>query len=452
MEYTNTLRFQAEDRMALLSPCTFSLSVGFIYGALLNGGCLYPLDVKGDGLAGLAKWFAEERVTVYNSVPALFRDFVHTLTPEETLPKLRLIHLGGEPVSAMDVELYKKHFSASCVLVHHWGSNETGTVAQSIIGKTTAIHGNTAPASRPGEGRDILVLDEDGNPLGFNHVGEIAVKSRHLAVGYWRKPELTKAAFLRDPAGGDERIFRTGDLGLLRPDGFLEHHGRKDFQIKVRGQRVEIAEIDIALSKHESIKEAVTIAREDTPGDKRLVAYVVPNQRPASTSKDLRMFLQERLPDYMVPSVFVFVEAMPLTPSGKLDRRALPIPCQVRDNDTAGCVMPSDTVEHQLVEIWQKLLNVQPVGINDNFFDIGGHSLLLLKLHGELQATFKVDIPMVELFVYPTIHTQALYLRQMMERRPIEESGGLVERQRSALERQRGLQAIASAARRGTAD
>lgn len=450
MEYTNALRFCAEDRIALLSPCTFSLSVGFIFGALLNGGCLYPMDVKGDGLAHLANWFAEEGMTVYNSVPALFRDFARTLTLEENLPKLRLIHLGGEPVTINDVELYKKHFSAGCVLVHHWGSNETGTIAQSFIDKATPIHGNTVPAGRPGEGSEILVLDQDGNPLGFNRLGEIAVKSRYLAVEYWRKPELTTAAFLPDPAGGNERIYRTGDLGLLRPDGSLEHCGRKDFQIKIRGQRVEVVEIDMSLCKHGGIKEAVTVAHEDTPGDTRLITYVVPTQRPAPTSKELRLFLEERLPDYMVPSVIVFLEAIPLTSNGKLDRRALPAPSQLRNEDTAGYVVPKEKVEHQLVEIWEKLLGIHPVGINDNFFDIGGHSLLLLKLHGELQATFGVDIPMVELFVYPTISTQAPYLRRMMEREPIEESGDLVERQRSALQRQRGLQAIASVARRGT--
>ena len=448
MEYTNALRFCAQDRMALLSPCTFSLSVGFIFGALLNGACLYPVDVKGEGLTGLASWLDQEEITVYNSVPSVFRNFAHTLAREENLPRLRLIHLGGEPVTAKDVELYKKHFAPDCVLLHHVGSNETGTIAQCFIDKKTPVHGNTAPAGRPAEGSQVLVLDEDGKPLGFNRVGEIAVKSRYLAVEYWRKPELTRAAFIPDPAGGDEKIYRTGDLGLLRPDGCLEHYGRKDFQIKIRGQKVEVAEIEMALANHAAVKEAVITARENTPGDKYLVGYIVAATKPAPPSKELRSFLQQRLPEYMVPSAFVVLDAFPQTPNGKLDRQALPAPILERGDDAPGYALPKDTVEHRLAEIWENLLGNYPVGINDNFFDIGGHSLLLIKLHGELQAAFGVDIPMVELFVYPTINTQAEYLRQMMDQHPTPESDNPDQRQRSALQRQQGLQAIAQ--RRGS--
>ncbi len=448
MEYTNVLRFCAEDRIALLSPCTFSLSVGFIFGALLNGACLYPVDIRGEGLVHLADWFHQEEITIYNSVPTVFRNFAGKLPGKENLPHLRLIHLGGEPVTAKDVELYKKYFSPRCILLHHIGSNETGTIAQCFIDKKIQVHGNTAPAGYPPEGSKILVLDDDGNHLGFNRVGEIAVQSRYLAVEYWCKPEMTRTAFLPDPAGGDERIYRTGDLGLLRADGSLEHYGRKDLQVKIRGQRVELIEIDMTLAKHGSVKEAVTVARDDALGDKTLVAYVVPVITPAPTSKELRVFLQERLPDYMVPSSVVFLDALPLTYNGKLDRQALPAPIFERGDDAVEHALPRDTVEHRLIQIWEKLLGIQPVGIHESFFDIGGHSLLLIKLHGELQATFGIDMPMVELFIYPTINSQAEYLRQMIDRHPVFESPDATQRQRSALEKQQGLQAIAQ--RRGS--
>jgi amino acid adenylation domain-containing protein len=441
IEYTRVLQLSSQDKIALLSPCTFSLSVGFIFGALLNGGCLYPVNVRGEGLSHLADWFRQEEITVYNSVPAVFRSFVRAFSPQLSLPKLRLVHLGGEPVTAKDVELYKRHFSSDCLLVHHLGSNETGTIAYSFIDKKTPIHGDIAPAGHSPEGSEILVLDEDGTPVGFNRIGEIAVKSRFLAMGYWRKPELTRAAFL--PAGGDERIYRTGDMGLLRPDGSLEHYGRKDFQVKIRGQRVEVSEIDMALARHAAVKEAVTVAREDSRGDKCLVSYVVSESGRSVSSKQLRTFLQQRLPGYMVPSSIVFLDAMPLTLSGKLDRRALPAPTMEVDDEPLKRVLPKDGVEQKLAEIWKHLLGVETVGIHDNFFDIGGHSLLLIQLHGQLQAAFAVNMPMIELFRSTTISAQADYLSQATAPPAQAGSRERCEQERTVQQIQRGLQAMA---------
>jgi acyl-coenzyme A synthetase/AMP-(fatty) acid ligase/acyl carrier protein len=401
MEYTNALHLCASDKIALLSPCTFSLSVGFIFGALLNGACLYPIDVKGEGLTNLANRLAREEITVYNSVPTVFRNFTDNLFQKEALPNLRLLHLGGEPVTAKDVDRYKKHFSPDCVLLHHLGSNETGTIAQFFITKTTSVHGNLAPAGHPPEDTRLLILDEDGNRLGFNRVGEIAVQSRYLAVGYWRKPEMTRAAFLQDPAGGDERIYRTGDLGLLRPDGSLEHYGRKDFQVKIRGQRVQVVEIDMALSKHDAVKEAVTVARDDALGDKCLVSYVVPATVPAPTSRELRLFLQQHLPDYMVPSSVVFLDAMPLTPNGKLDRQALPVP---RESSSDGqFVAPHNPVEEQIANIWCEVLRLDRVGTHDDFFDLGGHSLKVAEVLSRLRDIFGVDVPFAAFLAEPTV-------------------------------------------------
>lgn len=446
MRYTNDLQLTADDRIALLSPCTFSLSVGFIFGALLNGACLYPVDVKGQGLPQLSSWLSDERITVYNSVPTVFRHFVDTLPTEESFPELRLIHLGGEPVKAGDIELFKKHFSSECILLHHWGSNETGTIAQCFIDKQTPIHGNTAPAGRAAEESEVFVIGDDGTRLGFNRVGEIAVKSRFLAVEYWRKPHLTQSAFLPDPSDGEEKIYRTGDLGLIRPDGSIEHHGRKDFQIKIRGQKVELIEIESALVRHAAIKEAAVSALPDHSGDARLVAYVVPSESGELSNKELRQFLQGRLPEYMIPSVFVMLAALPVMPNGKLDRHALPAPSDERI-DSADFVLPKGNVQYKLVQIWEKLLNVHPISIDDNFFDAGGNSLLLVKLHGELQESFGVDIPMVELFAYPTITAQAEYLCEM-NKHGVEHESELPDHERDT---QRQQQVRSLAQRRGRA-
>jgi acyl carrier protein len=287
--------------------------------------------------------------------------------------------------------------------LHHVGSNETGTIAQCFIDKKTPVHGNTAPAGRPPEGSQILVFDEDGKRLGFNRVGEIAVQSRYLAVGYWRKPEMTRASFFPGPAGSDERIYRTGDLGLLRPDGSLEHYGRKDFQVKIRGQRVEVTEIDMALSEHTAVKEAVTVARDDAMGDKCLVAYIVPATTPAPTSKELRLFLQQQLPDYMVPSAIVLLDAMPLTPNGKLDRQALPPPDFSAVRSETMFVAPRNVVERRLADIWREILGLERVGIQDSFFDLGGHSISATQVVSRVRDVFGVDLALGVLLATPTV-------------------------------------------------
>lgn len=403
MTYTNTLHFCAEDRISLLSPCTFSLSVGFIFGALLNGACLYPLDVKEEGLNRLARWFVEEGIMVYNSVPTVFRSFTRALNREE-FPQLRLIHLGGEPVTPRDVETYRKFFSADCILVQHMGSNETGTIAQYFIDKATPIDGVAVPAGYPVEEMEILLLDDFGKRVDAGCVGEIAMKSRYLAVGYWRKSELTRAAFLPDPGGGIERIYRTGDLGLLRPDGCLEYRGRKDFQVKIRGQRVEPGEIELELLGHPAVKEAVVVGRENMPRENTLAAYIVPTQQPAPpATRELRGFLERKLPDYMIPSVFVFMESFPLTPNGKVDRRALPLPSQSYADRNSDYVAPAGDLERQLVQIWEDLLGVRPIGAQDNFFELGGHSLLAIEMMRRLEQSCGERLPLAALLEGPTI-------------------------------------------------
>jgi amino acid adenylation domain-containing protein len=407
MTYTNDLHFSAEDRILLLSPCTFSFSVGFIFGALLNGACLYPADIKEEGWNGFASRLVIEGITVYSSVPTVFRNFTGALTREK-FPRLRLIHLGGEPVTARDVEQYKKFFSADCILVHLMGSNETGTIAQYFIGPATPIDGGAVPAGYAAEGMEILLFDDFGKRVDAGCVGEIAMKSRYLAVGYWRKPELTRAAFLPDPGGGIERIYRTGDLGLLRPDGCLEYRGRKDFQMKIRGQRVEAGEIETTLLSHAAIKQAVVVAQEDTPGEKNLVAYIVPAGQPAP--RELRRFLEQKLPDAMIPADFVFLESLPLTSNGKVDRRALPRPGPTQFENHSDYAAPAGELERRLVQIWEDLLAARPIGTQDDFFDLGGHSLLAVEMIRRIERATGEKLPLSTLLEGPTIKNLAAAL------------------------------------------
>jgi acyl carrier protein len=251
------------------------------------------------------------------------------------------------------------------------------------------------------EDKEIIVLDGIGNDVGCDQVGEIAVRSSYLSPGYWRRPQLTEARFLPDPEGGDKLMFLTGDLGLLLSDGCLIYRGRKDFRVKVRGYTVEIAEIENALLNHPRIRDAGVIAWE-RDGENYLIAYVVPRQLPAPAIDELRNFLTIKLPDYMLPSGFVFLDVLPRT-NGKLDRKALPPPEGQRPDLRQPYVAPQSEVEQKLVEIWEEVLMVRPIGIHDTFFDLGGHSLLAMQIIAKLYEALGDNISLRSFLDAPTV-------------------------------------------------
>ncbi|KAB8332729.1 non-ribosomal peptide synthetase [Scytonema tolypothrichoides VB-61278] len=404
MNYTNTGHICASDRLALLQSPTFTGAVRDIYCALLNGGTVLPFDVKREGLTNLSNFLQQEEITVFFAVATLFRHFANTLTGQEKFPKLRLIQLGSETIYKKDAELYKQHFSDDCVLVANLGSTEISPIRQYFIDKNTEIIGSTVPAGYPVEDTEVLLIDEQGKPVDFNQIGEIVVKSSYLSVGYWRKPEITQAVFLPDSDGGDKRLYKTGDLGCMTPDGCLLHLGRKDFQVKVRGYRIEVAEVEMALLNTNLIREAAVLALPDHLGEERLVAYIVPSAlKQLPSIREIRRLLCESLPSYMVPSTYITLEALPLTPTGKVDRRALPAPDQVQLEPLANFVAPRTPIEQQLAEIWSQVLKQEPIGIDDNFFELGGDSLLITQVIARLPHAFSVKLPLQTLFTLPTI-------------------------------------------------
>jgi amino acid adenylation domain-containing protein len=401
------------DKRFKLGPADRFTNVGSsesnAFYALLSGAGSFPWYVKEEGLAHLADWLVQEEITVYRSGPRVFREFVSTLTGKEEFPKLRVINLAGEPMRRDDVELYKKHFSSDCLLINTLGTREVGPFRVYVIGKETEIIGEIVPVGYAMPDKEVLLLDNDGQKVGFNQVGEIAVKSRYLSMGYWRRPDLTKAKFLPDSEGGDHRIYLTGDLGRMSPDGCLEHLGRKDFQVKIRGLRVDVSEVENALASHPSVKEAIVTARKDHSGDARLVAYFVPNSGLAPTVNSLRNVLQGKLPDHMIPSAFVKLDAIPLTVtgSGKVDHRAFPDPSQNRPELDMPFVSPRTPAENELARIWSEVLALNEVGIHDNFFDLGGHSLAATRVVSQVIKTFQLEIPLHSLFQAPTVAEMA---------------------------------------------
>jgi amino acid adenylation domain-containing protein len=408
--YTNNLQLNADDKLTLLASYSFDAAVMDIFGALLNGATLYPINIKEEGVGRLAQWLIEQQITIYHSTPTVYRYFVDTLTSQEIFSELRLVVLGGEEVHKQDVELYKTHFPPACIFVNGLGPTESTVSLQCFINHETNITRNTVPIGYPVENTEILLLNKAGEAATV--YGEIAIRSPYVALGYWQQPELTEASFLLDPEGGPGRLYRTGDLGRLRPDNSLEFVGRKDFQIKIRGFRIEPGEVEGVLNQHPAVRETTVVAREDVPGNKRLVAYIVPKQPQAPSLAELRTFLQQSLPDYMVPSAFMMLEALPLTPNGKIDHRALPAPEPVRSGLVSAFVAPQDLLELRLTKIWEEVLDVQPVGVRDNFFELGGHSLLAVRLFAQIEEILGRNLPVGLIFQAPTVEQQAGILRR----------------------------------------
>jgi amino acid adenylation domain-containing protein len=413
--YTNNLHLNSDDRLTLLSSYWFDASVMDIYGALLNGATLYPIDLRQDGLANLAALLSTENITIYHSTPTVYRYFISTLNEGRVFPGLRLVVLGGEAVNRRDVELYKQHFADQCLFVNGLGPTEATVSLQYFVNKQTEISGQAVPVGHPVEDTQILLLDAAGKPSEI--FGEIAIRSEHVALGYWRDEEATASAFIVEEQGGPKRTYRTGDMGRRLPDGSIEFEGRKDSQVKIRGFRVELGDIESALSEHPGVSENAVVAREDKLGEKRLVAYIVPHSGQSDGVNDLRGFLKQKLPDYMVPTAFVLRDSLPLTSSGKVNRRALPAPDDFAYEEEAKFAAPQTQLERLLAGIWAELLGVKQVGINDNFFELGGHSLKAMQVMARVNSVFQIDLPILMLFEAGDVAT----LSSMIEERLIRE-------------------------------
>jgi amino acid adenylation domain-containing protein len=399
---TNAWCVTAQDRWLLHTSVGFANSARNIYSSLLNGGSIYPFDIKKDGFGGLLNWLLSNEITILRSVPTTFREFMNTLEEGQIFPAVRVLGVGGEPILRADLEYFNRHFLSHCVLAHGLGPTECLTACCALIPHGTQIIGSKLPIGYSLKDKDVLVLDEARCELGEGEVGEIAVKSRYLSPGYWRDFNRTKAVFLSDPMGSDARIYLTGDLGV-RVNGCLIHVGRKDFQVKVRGFRIDVSEIEIALRAIDGIEDAVVVGRQENAGKQPLIAYFVPASQPPITVTKIRQGLAQVLPDYMMPSTFVSIDAIPKTPNGKMDRLRLPPPTRDRPDLETPFVPPGTLMEAELAAIWAEVLSLDQVGINDNFFELGGDSLLATRIINRVATRFKVDLPIKALFESPTV-------------------------------------------------
>jgi len=399
--YTNNLKIRPSDRLSLLSSYGFDAAVMDIFGALLNGATLVPRNVRDEGLLDLPRWVADHGITIYHSTPTVFRFGFGSGNDGRDLSTVRLVVLGGEETRATDVDLFRGCFSPHCVFVNGLGPTESTVTLQHFIDPTTPLLRPAVPVGFPVEGTEVMLLDAAHRDVAV--YGEIAIRSPHVAVGYWQQPELTAAAFLPDPDGGNRRIYLTGDLGRLLPDGSIEFVGRRDLQVKIRGFRVELGEVEAVLSQHPAVRECAVVARKDRTGTARLVAYVLPSDGERPTVEGLRAYLKEKLPDTMVPDALVVGESLPLTPNGKLDRHALPEVDESAIEPGAVVTAPRTPYEEILATLWCEVFGVNAISTHDDFFDLGGHSLLAMRLVSRIRSAFAVDLPLRSLFETPTI-------------------------------------------------
>lgn len=406
--YRKDMKITEEDKLTLFSAFSHDAAVMDIYGGLLSGATLYPLNIREQITIGeVSKWLVKNEITIWHSVPTLYRYFTNFLSEDEEFPKLRLIVLGGESIRAFDVENFKKMFP-SAFLVNLYGQSESSYNSSQSFNRDTIFEGITL--GKPTEETELLVMNDKGKKLGILRVGEIVVKSKYVAKGYWGEKEKTDMVFLQ--RGESDYLYHTGDLGRMLEDGTIEYMGRKDFQVKIRGFRVEPEEVEGKLLTYNNIEEAVVIAREVEGRDGHLCAYVVAQEK--VSVPNLREYLSKELPEYMIPLYFIQLEKMPLTPNGKIDRRALPEPSQTLQR-TEDYVAPSNEIEKKVAILWEKVLGIEKVGVRDNFFAIGGHSLKATALSSEIHKTFNVEIPLKEIFTAPTIEEIAKCIKNGKE-------------------------------------
>lgn len=424
-------QLQPEDRILQFASISFDVAAEELFPSWLSGSTVVIRPNRILAFANFLQFLEQEKLTVLNLPTAYWHDWVSDLAQTEApLPStLRLVIVGTEQTLPEKLALWEKlvgdlyHKLPGGHLRIRWlnayGPTEAtiGATIYEPLEPTTCQENQSiyrVPVGRPIANIQIYLLDKHLNPTPSGVPGELYISGVGIARGYLNRPELTAEKFIPNPFNDKSgtHLYKTGDLARYLPNGDIELLGRIDYQVKIRGFRIELGEIESKLKQHAKVREAVVVDREDEEGDKRLVAYVSPHFEQTLTVTELRSFLQEKLPQYMVPSAFIVLPALPLLSNGKLDRHSLPAPETLRPEIEVAYVMPQTEVEQKIATVWQNALNIENIGIHDNFFELGGHSLLMVKVHTQLREISKTDLLLLDLFRYPTISSLAEFFNQ----------------------------------------
>lgn len=401
------------DRSAQLTGMSFDVVMRDVFLPLTSGATLCLPGVSEDLTAGkVLPWLERNQITLLHTVPAMIQTWLLTVPPGVSLGKLRQIFFAGEPLTQTLIQQWRDTFPLAGEVVNLYGPTET-TLAKCYYRVPAQLRAGVQPVGTTLPATQALVLKSDHQLCGIGETGEIAIRTPFRTRGYLNGSEAERSKFVINPdrSAPEDLVYHTGDRGRYLPDGQLEILGRIDRQIKIGGVRIEPGEIAAILSRHPQVQTAIVIAREDLPGDKRLVGYYVSTDSHQIPVGDLREFLGQELPTFMIPSAFILLAALPLTANGKIDSRALPAPVRDLQANSAG-LSPRDEFEIQLTKIWERVLGVKSISLTDNFFELGGHSLLAIRLFSEIEQVWGRNLPLATLFQAQTIEKLANLLRQ----------------------------------------
>ncbi|MEH1816627.1 MAG: non-ribosomal peptide synthetase [Nostoc sp.] len=437
---TNYARLTPEEVILQLAPISFDASTFEIWGCLLNGGRLVIYPPNTPSLEELGQIIQQYQVTTLWLTAGLF----HLIVDEkiDALKSLRQLLAGGDVLSVPHVQKFLQTVE-NCQLINGYGPTENTTF--------TCCHPITAPLQlnvsipigRPIANTQVYILDNNLQSVSIGEAGELYIGGDGLARGYLNRPDLTAEKFISHLFDNNlaTRLYKTGDVARYLPDGNIEFLGRIDNQVKIRGFRIELGEIEREIAQHPDVREIVVLAPQDETGEKQLTAYVVPHQNSSYTSKQLRSFLEQRLPNYMVPSAFVLLESMPLTVNGKVDRQKLPAPSRERPQLEQAYIAPQSDLERLLAGILSDLLKIDRIGIDDNFFDLGATSISILQVAARVKQELGIELPTVKLFQYSTIGSLANYLHSNQNSQPSSDKlQNRAQRQQAARTRRRNHQ------------
>ncbi len=406
----------SSDRVLQKTPFSFDVSVWEFFWTLITGAVLVVAKPGGhQDTRYLAEVISQQQITTLHFVPSMLQAFLEE--PEhQNCKSIKRVICSGE---ALSFELQQRFFqSFEAELYNLYGPTEASI---DVTAWCCNRNEKTVPIGRPIANTQIFILDKHLQPVPVGVSGELHIGGAGLARGYLNRPELTQKKFISHPFKDlqlntkVERLYKTGDLARYREDGNIEFLGRIDYQVKIRGNRIELGEIEALLQQHPQVRETVVVARKDTINNFHLIAYLVNRENAKPSVEELRGFLKQKLPEYMLPSTFVMLDDLPLTANGKIDRRALPVAESVRPELAASFQPPQSEMEQHIAKIWQEVLRLDKVGINDNFFDLGGNSLLILQVNNKLRTILQGDISVVKMFQNPTIYSLAEYLSQKQQ-------------------------------------
>lgn len=405
------IKINHTDRIMIMRPLHSAGSLAEVLISLMNGATMLPYSFKEHGISPLANFIQEKEITIFRPPIQVLRYFLDSLPQGAYFPGLRCVIISGDVFYRRDIEGIRAITSQNSFVSYQLASSESSRLTSVVIKRDTVLDTENIPTGFPVDGKEIFLIDEEGRGVAQGEIGEIIVRAQINFAGYWRAPELTEARFMPDPAFPGQKVFRSGDLGRFLEDGQLEFIGRMDSRVKINGYSFELSNVELALMTQPGVQQAVALVRDDLSIKRQLVAYILPYKDGRVTAGEIRKSLAQNLPEYMVPTIFVIVDSIPMAATGKVDRKALPKPSLTRPELSNSYVPPRDQEEKIIAEIWRRTLKLDDVGVTDPFFELGGDSLMAASLMVSLERAFSRKLPMTMILKASTVRQQADVLR-----------------------------------------